>query len=191
MTTMESGVPQIPLALATPSLNRGVAFTHEERRRLGLTGRLPSGVLTLDQQAARVWQQLQGIPTNLGRNLLLDQLHNRHEVLYFKVLSEHLTELMPVVYTPTVGEAIQQFSGEYRGQRGLYLSIDRPDEIAESFETLGLGPDDVDLIVCTDAEAILGIGDWGVGGIQIAVGKAGAVHRRRWHRSPAHHRGVS
>jgi malate dehydrogenase (oxaloacetate-decarboxylating) len=168
---MEGSVPQIPLALATPSLNRGVAFSREERRRLGLTGRLPSGVLTLEQQAKRVWQQLQGTPTYLGRNLLLDQLHNRHEVLYFKVLSEHLTELLPVVYTPTVGEAIQQFSGEYRGQRGLYLSIDSPDEIAESFETLGLGPDDVDLIVCSDAEAILGIGDWGVGGIQIAVGK--------------------
>jgi malate dehydrogenase (oxaloacetate-decarboxylating) len=168
---MEGCVTQIPLALATPSLNRGVAFSREERRRLGLTGRLPSGVLTLEQQANRVWQQLQGTPTYLGRNLLLDQLHNRHEVLYFKVLSEHLTELLPVVYTPTVGEAIQQFSGEYRGQRGLYLSIDSPDEIAESFETLGLGPDDVDLIVCSDAEAILGIGDWGVGGIQIAVGK--------------------
>jgi malate dehydrogenase (oxaloacetate-decarboxylating) len=168
---MEDSVPQIPLALATPSLNRGVAFSREERRRLGLTGRLPSGVLTLEQQASRVWQQLQDTPTDLGRNLLLDQLHNRHEVLYFKVLSEHLTELLPVVYTPTVGEAIQRFSGEYRGQRGLYLSIDSPDEIAESFETFGLGPDDVDLIVCSDAEAILGIGDWGVGGIQIAVGK--------------------
>jgi malic enzyme len=70
-----------------------------------------------------------------------------------------------------VGEAIQRFSDEYRGQRGLYLSIDRPGEIAESFETLGLGPDDIDLIVCSDAEAILGIGDWGVGGIQISVGK--------------------
>jgi malate dehydrogenase (oxaloacetate-decarboxylating) len=171
VTTMEDCVPQIPLALATPSLNRGVAFSREERRQLGLTGRLPSGVLTLEQQGNRVWQQLQGTPTYLGRNLLLDQLHNRHEVLYFKVLCEHLTELLPVVYTPTVGEAIQQFSGEYRGQRGLYLSIDSPDEIAESFQTLGLGPDDVDLIVCSDAEAILGIGDWGVGGIQIAVGK--------------------
>ena len=168
---MEGCGPQIPDALATPSLNRGVGFTHEERRRLGLTGRLPSGVLTLEQQAERVWRQLQGMPTNLARNLHLDQLHYRHEVLYFKVLSEHLTELLPVVYTPTVGEAIQRFSGEYRGQRGLYLSIDRPDEIAESFETFGLGPDDVDLILCTDAEGILGIGDWGVGGIQIAVGK--------------------
>lgn len=107
----------------------------------------------------------------MARNLLLDELHYRHEVLYFKVLCEHLTELMPVVYTPTVGEAIQRFSGEYRGQRGLYLSIDHPEEIAGSFQTFELGPDDVDLIVCTDAEAILGIGDWGVGGIEISVGK--------------------
>jgi malate dehydrogenase (oxaloacetate-decarboxylating) len=163
--------PRIPPALAAPSLNRGVGFTHEQRRRLGLTGRLPSAVLTLDQQADRVWHQLQSLATDLGRNLLLEQLHYRHELLYFKVLEDHLPELMPVVYTPTVGEAIQRFSDEYRGQRGLFLSIDEPDEIAAAFETFGLEPDDVDLIVCTDAEAILGIGDWGVGGIQIAVGK--------------------
>ncbi|MCV7380736.1 NAD-dependent malic enzyme [Mycobacterium alsense] len=163
--------PRIPPTLAAPSLNRGVGFTHEERRRLGLTGRLPPAVLTLDQQADRVWHQLQGVPTDLGRNLLLEQLHYRHELLYFKVLEDHLTELMPVVYTPTVGEAIQRFSDEYRGQRGLFLSIDEPDEIADAFDTFGLAPDDVDLIVATDAEAILGIGDWGVGGIQIAVGK--------------------
>ena len=163
--------PRIPPALAAPSLNRGVGFTHEQRRRLGLTGRLPSAVLTLDEQADRVWHQLQSLGTDLGRNLLLEQLHYRHELLYFKVLQDHLPELMPVVYTPTVGEAIQRFSDEYRGQRGLFLSIDEPDEIAEAFETFGLEPGDVDLIVCTDAEAILGIGDWGVGGIQIAVGK--------------------
>lgn len=164
-------VPRFPAALSTPSLNRGVGFTHEERRRLGLVGRLPSAVLTLDQQADRVWHQLQSLATDLGRNLLLEQLHYRHELLYFKVLTDHLPELMPVVYTPTVGEAIQRFSDEYRGQRGLFLSIDEPDDIAAAFETLGQGPDDIDLIVCTDAEAILGIGDWGVGGIQIAVGK--------------------
>ncbi|OBF49796.1 NAD-dependent malic enzyme [Mycobacterium sp. 852002-50816_SCH5313054-b] len=163
--------PRIPTALAAPSLNRGVGFTHEQRRRLGLTGRLPSAVLTLDEQADRVWHQLQSLATDLGRNLLLEQLHYRHELLYYKVLEDHLTELMPVVYTPTVGEAIQRFSDEYRGQRGLFLSIDEPEEIAEAFRTFGLGPEDVDLIVCTDAEAILGIGDWGVGGIQIAVGK--------------------
>ncbi|HEX7322383.1 MAG TPA: NAD-dependent malic enzyme [Mycobacterium sp.] len=168
---MADHVPQLPAALTTPSLNRGVGFTREERWRLGLTGRLPSGVLTLEQQAERVWHQLLGMPTDLSRYLLLDQLHYRHEILYYKVLSDHLRELMPVIYTPTVGEAIQHFSDEYRGQRGTYLSIDRREEITRSFETLGLGADDVDLIVCTDAEAILGIGDWGVGGIQIAVGK--------------------
>lgn len=165
----DARVPRIPAALSAPSLNRGVGFTHAQRRRLGLTGRLPSAVLTLDQQAERVWHQLQSLATELGRNLLLEQLHYRHEVLYFKVLADHLPELMPVVYTPTVGEAIQRFSDEYRGQRGLFLSIDEPDEIEEAFNTLGLGPEDVDLIVCTDAEAILGIGDWGVGGIQIAA----------------------
>ncbi|MEE6140062.1 NAD-dependent malic enzyme [Mycobacterium sp. 050128] len=164
-------VPRIPIAMSSPSLNRGVGFTHEERRRLGLTGRLPPAVLTLEEQAGRVWHQLQSMSTDLGRNLLLEQLHYRHELLYYKVLEDHLPELMPVVYTPTVGEAIQRFSDEYRGQRGLFLSIDEPDEIADAFQTFGLGPDDVDLIVCTDAEAILGIGDWGVGGIQIAVGK--------------------
>ncbi len=164
-------VPRIPAALSTPSLNRGVGFTHEQRRRLGLTGRLPSAVLTLDEQADRVWHQLQSLATDLGRNLLLEQLHYRHELLYFKVLEDHLPELMPVIYTPTVGEAIQRFSDEYRGQRGLFLSVDEPDEIEEAFATFGLESDDVDLIVCTDAEAILGIGDWGVGGIQIAVGK--------------------
>src|SRR6185295_4494601 len=103
--TMSAHVPKSPPTLATASLNRGVGFTHEERRRLGLTGRLPSAVLTLEQQVARVWHQLQGMSTDLGRNLLLEQLHYRHELLYFKVLTEHLTELMPVVYTPTVGEA--------------------------------------------------------------------------------------
>ncbi|GAB3026863.1 NAD-dependent malic enzyme [Mycobacterium bourgelatii] len=164
-------VPRFPAALSTPSLNRGVGFTHEERRRLGLTGRLPSAVLTLEQQAERVWRQLQTMATDLGRNLLLEQLHYRHELLYFKMLTDHLPELMPVVYTPTVGEAIQRFSDEYRGQRGLFLSIDQPEDVGPAFETLGQGPDDIDLIVCTDAEAILGIGDWGVGGIQIAVGK--------------------
>jgi malate dehydrogenase (oxaloacetate-decarboxylating) len=114
---------------------------------------------------------LQSLPTDLARNLLLEQVHNRNEVLYFKVLSEHLPELLPVVYDPTVGAAIEGYSDEYRGQRGVYLSIDRPDEIARSFQTFGWGPDDVDLIVCSDAEEILGIGDWGVGGIQIAIGK--------------------
>jgi malate dehydrogenase (oxaloacetate-decarboxylating) len=168
---MKTSTPHIPEALTSPGLNRGTAFDAEQRHALGLTGRLPSAVLTLEDQAQRLWQQLLTLPTDLARNLLLEQVHNRNEVLYFKVLSEHLPELLPVVYDPTVGAAIEQYSDEYRGQRGVYLSIDRPDEIVESFQTFGLGPDDVDLIVCSDAEEILGIGDWGVGGIQISIGK--------------------
>jgi malic enzyme len=131
---MTSSAPHIPEALTSPSLNRGTAFDAEQRRALGLTGRLPSAVLTLEDQAQRLWQQLQSLPTDLARDLLL-------EVLYFTVLSEHLPELLPVVYDPTVGAPIEQYSDAYRGQRGVYLSIDRPDEIAESFKTFGLGPD--------------------------------------------------
>ena len=157
--------------LNDPMRNRGVAFTEAQREALGLTGRLPPAVLTLEQQALRAYGQLHRQETDLAKNVYLEQLHDRNEVLYYKVLGDHLAELLPVVYDPTVGEAIQRYSDEYRRPRGLFLSIDRPDDIAKAFGTLGLGPDDVDLIVCTDAEAILGIGDWGVGGIQIAVGK--------------------
>ena len=163
--------PAVPGVLQDPVSNRGVAFSQAERGRLGLTGRLPSAVLTLDQQALRAYQQLQRQPSDLAKNVYLEQLHDRNETLYYRVLSDHLAELLPVVYDPTVGDAIEKYSHEYRRPRGIFLSIDQPDEIAKAFATLELGPDDVDLIVCTDAEEILGIGDWGVGGIQIAVGK--------------------
>src|SRR5580693_8146453 len=138
--------PAEPAVLNDPLRNRGAAFTLAEREALGLTGRLPSGVLTLEEQARRAWQQLQA-------------------------QGDDLAELLPVVYDPTVGDAIERYSHEYRRPRGIYLSIDRPDDIEKAFATLQLGPGDVDLIVCTDAEEILGIGDWGVGGIQISVGK--------------------
>jgi malate dehydrogenase (oxaloacetate-decarboxylating) len=128
-------------------------------------------VLTLDQQALRAYGQLHRQGSDLAKNVYLEQLHDRNEVLYYRVLGDHLAEMLPIVYDPTVGEAIEKYSHEYRRPRGVFLSIDRPDDIAKAFGTVELGPDDVDLIVCTDAEEILGIGDWGVGGIQIAVGK--------------------
>src|SRR5580704_598013 len=163
--------PAEPAVLNDPLRNRGAAFTLAEREALGLTGRLPSGVLTLEEQARRAWQQLQAQGDDLAKNVYMEQLHDRNEVLYYKVLLDHLAELLPVVYDPTVGDAIERYSHEYRRPRGIYLSIDRPDAIEKAFATLQLGPGDVDLIVCTDAEEILGIGDWGVGGIQISVGK--------------------
>jgi malate dehydrogenase (oxaloacetate-decarboxylating) len=160
-----------PAVLNDPLRDRGSAFTLAEREALGLTGRLPSGVLTLEQQAMRSWQQLQAQGDDLAKNVYMEQLHDRNEVLYYRVLLDHLAELLPVVYDPTVGDAIERYSHEFRRPRGIYLSIDRPDDIEAAFGTLGLGPGEVDLIVCSDAEEILGIGDWGVGGIQISVGK--------------------
>ncbi len=154
-----------------PHLYRGVAFTEEERRDLGLLGLLPPQVISLQEQLTRALGQYHAQPTNLAKNVYLSLLQDRNEVLFFRLLSDHLTEMMPVVYTPTVGEAIAHFSQEYRRPRGVFLSVDRPDDIEESLNSTGLGGDDVDLIVATDGEAILGIGDWGVGGINISLGK--------------------
>ena len=112
-----------------PIRNRRVAFSAAEREALGLTGRLPSGVLDLEQQARRVYRQLQAQDSDLAKNVYLEQLHDRNEVLYYRVLADHLAELLPVVYDPTVGDAIEQYSHEYRRPRGVFLSIDRPDEI--------------------------------------------------------------
>lgn len=171
MTRGSSRSPAIPAVLTDPYRNRGNAFTSNERDRLGLKGRLPSGVLSLNDQSRRAYRQLQAQPTNLAKNVYLEQLHDRNETVYFRLLVDNLTELLPIVYDPTVGDAIEQYSAEYRAARGVFLSIDESDGIEEAFRSLGLGADDVDLIVCTDAEEILGIGDWGVGGIQISIGK--------------------
>ena len=157
--------------LETPLLNKGSAFTPSERAALGLEGMLPPAVLGLDEQAERAYAQLHAQPSDLLKNLYLEALHDRNEVLYYRVLADHLRELLPIVYDPTVGEAIERYSHEYRRPRGVYLSIDQPSQIEATFGNLGLGPEDVDLLVASDAEEILGIGDWGVGGIDIAVGK--------------------
>ena len=157
-------MPTKPTIVTDPLTNRGTAFTEEERRRLGLIGRFPSAVETLDQQAARAYAQLTAQPTNLDKYVFLDQLHNRNEVLYYRVLTDHLSELLPIVYDPTVGEAIKKWSRDYRRSRAVYLSVDRIEDVRPSLEGLGLGPDDVDLLVVSDAEEILGIGDWGVNG---------------------------
>src|SRR5580693_5905776 len=163
--------PRTRTILEDPARNRGVAFTVREREELGLTGRLPSGVLTLGEQAERTAAQLRSLPDNLARSLYLGQLHDRNETLFFKVLSDHLDELLPIVDDPTAGEAIEQYPAEHRRPRGIYLSIDQPDHIEKSFASLGLGADDVDVIACSDAGDLPGIGDWGVAGVRIAAGK--------------------
>lgn len=157
--------------LRDPLRNHGTAFSLEARAALGITGRLPAVVETLDEQAARCWAQLQRKSTALEQYTYLELLRDRNETLYFRVLGDHLRELLPVVYDPTVGDAIKDWSRDYRVSQAAYLSIDRIEDVEATLQTFGYGPDDVDLIVCTDAEEILGIGDWGVNGVDISVGK--------------------
>jgi malate dehydrogenase (oxaloacetate-decarboxylating) len=172
---VESGACEISArgfdVLHNPRINKGTAFTFEERRALGLVGLLPPAVLTMEQQAERAYELFKKQSDNLARNRFLTAMQDRNETLFFHLLSEHVVEMLPVIYTPTVGLAIQQYSHLYRRPRGVFLSIDRPDEVEEALRNVGADAGGVDLIVATDAEAILGIGDWGVGGIDICVGK--------------------
>jgi malate dehydrogenase (oxaloacetate-decarboxylating) len=189
VTTPEGPVVRIRVrgtsVLVIPMLNRGTAFTLEEREALGLVGLLPVGVSSIDAQLRRVYAQYLRQPDELAKNVYLAHLRDRNEVLFYRLLSEHLDEMLPIVYTPTVGKAIERYSHEYRRPRGVFLSIDHPHLIEDSLRNYGLGADDVDLIVATDAEGILGIGDWGVGGIDISIGKlalyiaAAGFHPRR------------
>ncbi|WP_368935399.1 oxaloacetate-decarboxylating malate dehydrogenase [Bacillus sp. SH8-8] len=157
--------------LSTPLLNKGVAFTQNEREELGLKGLLPPAVLTLEEQARRAYEQFSSQPDDLLKNVYLTALHDRNEVLFYRILTDHLREMLPIVYTPTVGVAIQRYSHEYRKPRGVYLSINDSSGIEEAFTNIGATAENIDLVVVTDGEGILGIGDWGVGGINIAIGK--------------------
>jgi malate dehydrogenase (oxaloacetate-decarboxylating) len=157
--------------LRDPRYNRGTAFTVEERAALGLEGLLPAAVLSLEEQAVRSYEQYRAQPTELGKNVFLAALRDRNEVLYYKLLEQHLKEMLPVVYDPVVAQAIERYSHEFQRPNGVYLSVDDIEGIGAAFRNYGLGADEVDLIVATDAEQILGIGDWGANGIAISIGK--------------------
>jgi malate dehydrogenase (oxaloacetate-decarboxylating) len=157
--------------LNSPLLNKGTAFTAEEREALGLRGLLPPDISTLETQVKRAYIQYERLPDALSKNIYLTALHDSNEVLFYKLFSEHLREMIPIVNDLTVGIAMEQYHHECRPPRGVYLSIDHPGSIEESFASLGVGPGDIDLILATDAEQVLGIGDWGVGGIEVSIGK--------------------
>jgi malate dehydrogenase (oxaloacetate-decarboxylating) len=166
-----SQVPRGRSLLRDPSYNRGTAFTLEEREVLGLKGLLPPAVLSLAQQCERAYEQYQAQPTDLARNSFLAALHDRNEVLYYKLIEEHLKQMLPIIYAPVIAQAIQRYSHEFQRPNGVYLSIDDVDGVQEAFCNYGLGPENVDLLVATDGEAILGIGDWGSNGMAISIGK--------------------
>jgi len=155
--------------LSNSKLNKGCAFDQEERDLFGLTGLLPHQVETLDQQAARMFMQYHEHHTCLGKNIYLNVLHDYNETLFYKLVSQHLEEMLPIIYTPTVGEAVQRFSLEHRKARGLYISYADRNKIDSILQHRV--PPEVDLTVVTDGEAVLGIGDQGIGGINISNAK--------------------
>ncbi len=157
--------------LSSPVLNKGTAFTAEERKALGLTGLLPPDISSLETQVRRAYIQYERLPDAVSRNIYLTALHDRNEVLFYRLFSEHMREMIPIVNDLTVGMAMEQYHHEIRRPRGVYLSIDHVDGIEEAFANFGAGSGDIDLILATDAEQIPGIGDWGVGGIEVSIGK--------------------
>ena len=155
--------------LSDPLLNKGTAFTHEERDHLKLNGLIPYHVSTLEEQVQRRYQNFKAQTTDLTKHLFLSALYNRNEVLFYKLVSEHITEMLPYIYTPTVGDVSLHYSYLYTEPRGIYLSYPQKDKIEEIINNISR--DEIDVIVVTDGERILGLGDLGTGGMAIPVGK--------------------
>ncbi|TFY58878.1 hypothetical protein EVG20_g7994, partial [Dentipellis fragilis] len=157
--------------LTNPRWNKGTAFTPKERKAFGLTGRLPHRVNTLEEQCERAYAQLQERHAPLRKNSFMQSLKDQNWVLYYALLQSHLRELVPIIYTPTEADAIANYSHVFRRSEGLYLTYDDRYSMEEDFLEQTKGRK-LDLIVCSDAEAILGIGDQGVGGIGISAAKS-------------------
>ncbi len=159
-----------PDLLRYPLYNKGTAFTHEERRTLGIEGLLPAEFNDIDQQARRIFKSIFYNHDAVGRNIGLAMLQDRNEVLFYKVLRDHLEDVMPIVYTPTVGAASRYYSRVFRRGRGLFITPEFKGRIEQVIRNAAPFSD-VRLMVVTDNEAILGIGDQGAGGMAISVGK--------------------
>jgi malate dehydrogenase (oxaloacetate-decarboxylating) len=158
-----------PTLLGTPLLNKGTAFSPQERDALHLQGLLPQQVETIEQQAQRAYHQYQACTGDLEKHVLLRSIQDFNETLFYRLVDDHIDEMLPIIYTPTVGKACQEFSRIYRSHRGVFINIadsDRLDEILNN-----VTKDHVKVIVVSDCERILGLGDQGVGGMGIPIGK--------------------
>ncbi|MET7989315.1 NAD-dependent malic enzyme [Amycolatopsis sp. NPDC005232] len=155
--------------LFDPLTTKGTAFTHDERRELGLLGLLPLAEKTIGEQVAHTYQEFARQPADLDKHVFLRGLQDRNETLFYRLLAEHLEETLPIVYTPTVGEACQRFSEIYRRPRGLYVAYPDREHLREVLRNRPRG--EVDVIVVTDGQRILGLGDQGIGGMGIPIGK--------------------
>jgi malate dehydrogenase (oxaloacetate-decarboxylating)(NADP+) len=164
-----AGMPRGAMLLHDPVLNKGTAFTEAERRALGLEGLLPPQVFSLEEQVSRVLENYRQKKTDLDRYLHLMSLHDRNETLFFRVVVDNLEETTPIIYTPTVGVACQRFGHLYARPRGVFLSLEHRGRMAEILRNHPYP--DVRVIVVTDGERILGLGDQGAGGMGIPIGK--------------------
>lgn len=165
---LETSLPGLVLT-RLPLLNKGTSFTWEERKEFGLLGVLPTHVSTLDEQVERSYANFKSFRSDLEKHVFLRALQDRSEVLFYALLDRHIEEMMPIIYTPTVAQAVEQFSRLYRYPRGLVVNPENIDQIDALLENTPFP--DVQLIVATDNEGILGIGDQGFGGLAICIGK--------------------
>lgn len=155
--------------IRNPLLNKGSAFSEDERREFSMMGLLPPGASNLEIQRARSYQVFLSKTTDIEKYIYLRELQDSNETLFYSLLESHVTEMMPIVYTPTVGAGCQAYSLIYRRPRGLYLAYTYKDKLDEIFANPSF--DQVEAIVVSDGERILGLGDQGVGGMGIPVGK--------------------
>ncbi|MGB5423262.1 MAG: NAD-dependent malic enzyme, partial [Desulfobacterales bacterium] len=152
-----------------PALNKGTAFTEEERDKLGLWGLLPPGINTMEEQVLRVMGNYNRKTSDLEKYIFLVALQDRNQTLFYRVLTDHLEEMMPIIYTPTVGLACQEFVHIFRRPKGIFVSDKNKGRFSEILQNW---PNkEVRVIVITDGERILGLGDLGVAGMGIPVGK--------------------
>lgn len=155
--------------LELPLLNKGSAFTLHERRKFNLFGLIPDAIETIDEQSHRSYQQYSAFNTEINKHIYLRNIQDTNETLFYHLIGNHLTEMMPIIYTPTVGEACQRFSDIYRRHRGIFISYPDRDHIDEILHNVNRR--NVKIIVITDGERILGLGDQGIGGMGIPIGK--------------------
>jgi malate dehydrogenase (oxaloacetate-decarboxylating) len=158
-----------PTLLETPLLNKGSAFTERERQQFNLMGLLPPRYETIEEQAERAYMQYSSFKSALNKHIYLRSIHDNNETLFFKLLRDHIDEMMPIIYTPTVGEACERFSDIYRSSRGLFISYEDRHNLDDILHNATKGK--VKVIVVTDGERILGLGDQGIGGMGIPIGK--------------------
>lgn len=158
-----------PNLLETPLLNKGSAFTREERAAFNLTGLLPPRYESIDEQVKRCYMQYSSFDTALNKHIYLRAIQDNNETLFYRLLKDHLEEMMPIIYTPTVGDACEQFSDIYRSSRGLFISYEDRHQIDDILRNATKRK--VKVIVVTDGERILGLGDQGIGGMGIPIGK--------------------